>query len=205
MRNTLLVALTFAAIGTLFVAQAGPPLICHPFNIGDAKSLPWSAGAGWNNPDPSYNVRNLAADTLSFLDPSTPVLVRMETLRRATLYGEKDHQAARALVARLADRAAITQKSAKPNAAAIFDYGYFLSSLSQVSWLYKEDITGGIDGYEIVKKALAINPDSPEMHFAAALMTFSPSRPAERAEHLSKARATKSDALLAENLSSHFQ
>src|SRR5260370_598362 len=28
-------------------ALAGPPLICHPFDIGDAKSLPWT-GSAWN-------------------------------------------------------------------------------------------------------------------------------------------------------------
>ena len=90
-------------------------------------------------------------------------------------------------------------------AAAIFDYGYFLSSLKQIEWLYKEDLTGGIDGYQFVQKALAIEPDSSEMHFAAAIMASSPPRPSERDEHLRKARAARNDSLLAQNLSTHFQ
>ena len=33
-------------------AEAGPPLICHPFTTGPAKLLPWeTAASGWNTPD----------------------------------------------------------------------------------------------------------------------------------------------------------
>ncbi|HYL76631.1 MAG TPA: hypothetical protein VEU96_20625 [Bryobacteraceae bacterium] len=205
MRNTLLLTLGFAALGTIFVAQAGPPLICHPYNIGGAKSLPWGSGSGWDNPDPSYNVKNLATDTLAILDQPTPVLVRMETLRRAALYGSLDHDAARVLLAQLKARETASEKSAKPAASALFDYGYFLSSLKQIEWKYKEDLSGGVDGYAFVQKALAIDPNSSEMHFAAAIMASSPPRPTDREEHLRKARAARNDALLAQNLSSHFQ
>jgi hypothetical protein len=200
MRNTLLFTFSFAALSTIFVAQAGPPLICHPYNIGDAKSLPWSTGSNWDAEDPAYNIQNLVTDTLAILDQSPTVLVQMETLRRAVLYGAKDHAAARTLLAQLKERA-----TAKPNANAYFDYGYFLSSLSQINWLYKEDLSAGIDGYQFVEKALALNPDSPEMHFAAAIMAASPPRPTERDAHLAKARAAKSDTLLAQNLATHFQ
>jgi hypothetical protein len=198
MLNKMLVTLGFATFGAIFTAQAGPPLICHQFNIGDAKSLPWGQNASnWDNPDPKYNVQQLSADTLKLLDDSTPILARMETLRRATIYGEKDHRAAAQLLADLRSRTA-----GKSNALANFDYGYFVESLKQMYWKYKEDLTNGVDGYEYVSKALAQNPDSGEMHFAAALMGFSdPPRPAEREEHLRKARAIKSDPLLAQNLS----
>ena len=139
MRNTLLVGLGFLA--TMYVAQAGPPLICHPYNIGDAKSLPWGSGSNWDATDPSYNVHNLVHDTLAILDQNTTVLVRMETLRRAVLYGANDHAAARLLLSQLKER-----ESGKPSASAYFDYGYFLSSLHQINWLYKEDLSAGIDG-----------------------------------------------------------
>jgi hypothetical protein len=56
----------------------------------------------------------------------------METLRRATLYGAKDHDQVRALLARLAERVKAAEESTKPSASALFDYGYFLSSLYQV-------------------------------------------------------------------------
>jgi hypothetical protein len=67
-------------------------------------------------------------------------------------------------------------------------------------------LSAGTDGYAFVQKALALDPDSPEMHFAAAIMAASdPTRPSERDAHLAKARAAKSDTLLAENLATHFQ
>src|SRR5438105_4489844 len=114
MLNKMLVTLGFATFGAIFTAQAGPPLICHPYNIGEAKSLPWGQdGANWDNPDPHFNVQQLNADTLKLLNDSTPVLVRMETLRRATIYGEKDHRAAADLLASLRNRT-----TGKPNALA---------------------------------------------------------------------------------------
>jgi hypothetical protein len=205
MRHTLLVTIGFAALGAMFVAHAGPPLICHPYDIGGAKSLPWNSGTNWDNPDPSYNLKNLASDTVAILDRSPTVLVRMETLRRAVLYGSNDHEAARALLSQLKAREAASETRKAPGAAAIFDYGYFLSSLKQIEWMYKEDLTSGIDGYQFVQKALAIEPDSSEMHFAAAIIASSPPRPSERDEHLRKARAAGNDSLLALNLSTHFQ
>jgi hypothetical protein len=185
---------------TLPLAQAGPPLICHPYDIGAAASLPWGGGgSGWDNPDPKYDVKRLAADTLALLDTNAPVLVRMETMRRAVIYGANNHDQARALLSGLHGRA-VTGGSALAN----FDYGYLLASLGQMTWRYKEDLTGGVDGYEFVKKALAIQPDSAEMHFAAAIIASSPPRPGDREEHLRKARAASGDALLARNVASHF-
>jgi hypothetical protein len=201
MRNTMFLTLGFAALSTIFVAQAGPPLICHPYNIGNAKSLPWGTGPNWDASDPSYDVQHLVNDTLAILDQSPTVLIRMETLRRAVLYGANDHTAARTLLAKLKDRETVPN----PSASAYFDYGYFLASLNQIHWLYKEDLSAGIDGYQFVEKALALSPDSPEMHFAAAIMAASPPRPTERDAHLAKARAAKSDTLLAQNLATHFQ
>lgn len=84
------ISLTLTSILCLMVFQqaalAGPPLICHPFDIGNARSLPWS-GSEWRAVDKNYNINRLVEDTLGLLTPGTPVLVRMETLRRATVYG----------------------------------------------------------------------------------------------------------------------
>jgi hypothetical protein len=202
MRSSSLFALTFAAVATMFVAEAGPPLICHPYNIGEAKSLAWGAGPAWDARDASYDVRNLANDTVAILSSGAPVLVRMETMRRAVIYGAEDHAMARELLARLE---ASAQSQSRTNALAYFDYGFFVASLKQIQWLYKEDLSGGVDGYAFVQKALAINPDSAEMHFAAAIMTSDPPRPAERDAHLAKVRAAKGDPLLAANLASHIR
>ena len=71
-------------------------------------------------------------------------------------------------------------------------------------WKYKEDFTGGADGYSFVQKAIALEPDSAELRFAAAIMTRYPQRP-DYAEHARKAREAKSDALLARNVRSHLE
>src|SRR5215467_11140075 len=96
MKRTVASALRRAAVVVLAVtcfvtlALAGPPLICHPFDIGNAKSLPFN-GAHWNlSGNENYDTRNLVRDTLAILDSGAPVLVRMETLRRATLYAHND-------------------------------------------------------------------------------------------------------------------
>ena len=69
-------------------ALAGPPLVCFPFEIGNAGTLPMGAN-GWRSIDPTYDVTRLVDDTLALLRPETPVLVRMETLRRATIYARR--------------------------------------------------------------------------------------------------------------------
>jgi hypothetical protein len=169
MLNKVLVTLGFATFGAIFTAQAGPPLICHPYNIGAAQSLPWgtSTAAGWDNPDANYNVQQLSADTLRLLDDKTPVLVRMETLRRATIYGAKDHRVATELLSNLRKRA----ESGKT--LALFDYGYFVESIQQMQFKYKEDITNGVDGSVFVSKALAQDPASMDMRKALDLIASS--------------------------------
>jgi len=198
MRNTLLIGL--GLFGFAVSALAGPPLVCHPFDIGQAKSLPWASGANWENPDPSYDVKNLGRDTIALLDSGAPVLVRMETMRRAAVYGENNHDAVRTLLARLQQRA-----NSKPDALSLFDYGYMIATIKQIHWKYQEDLTGGVDGYELVAKALALNPDSGEMHYAAALILSDQPGTPRRDEHLRRARAVQGDALLAENIAKSFK
>ena len=148
------------------IAFAGPPLICHPHDIGSAKSLPWKHGNPdkWDNPDPSYPVRQLSADTLKLLAPGVPVVVRMETLRRAAIYGLQDHAAAVELLAALRRRA-----EGSPDAMGSFDYGCFLASLQQMKWWYKEDLSGGADAVGYVKTAASLNND-PEIRSALSLI-----------------------------------
>src|SRR5208283_4153243 len=56
------VALLLALVLVTSSALAGPPLICHSFDIGGAKSLPW-IGHDWNlSGTESYDTKNLAAD-----------------------------------------------------------------------------------------------------------------------------------------------
>jgi hypothetical protein len=187
--------------------QAGPPLVCHTFDIGNAKSLPWTSH-GWSLADTeSYDTKNLASDTIAILDADSTVLVHMETLRRAMLYGQKDPGAGKQLLVKLVARADAAGKGTPAGALALFDVGYLAETYSQYQWVYKTaaNPAQGLEGYARVKLALAIRGSDPQMEFAAALMTLD-APAAERQEHTQKAFAgAKSDALLARNLSAHFQ
>src|SRR3989441_4984081 len=208
-----------AMLSLAFIAKAGPPLICHTIEIGQAKSLPWISH-NWNlSGGENYDTKNLARDTLEILAPDTPVLVRMETLRRATLYARKDPVAAKELLARLHARATSAESTGHPDALAWFDVGYLAETYKQ--WLGQNlpHMTDGmrmdpnpaaaVDGYALVKKALALrgtalHADDPQMEFAAALITLSGPQDEHR-QHAQKAIAgAKTDSLLAQNLATHF-
>lgn len=209
-------ALVFVVITLCFARYtlAGPPLICHVFEIGPAKSLPLASNS-WNlSGSENYDTNNLASDTLAILKPDTPVLVRMETLRRATLYARKDPNAARELLTKLYARATSAESAGHPDALAWFDAGYIAETYKQ--WIGRDlpHMTDGmrmdanpaarVDGYAWVKKAIALRGDDAQMEFAAALITLS--GPAdEHARHAQKAIAgAKSDSLLTQNLATHF-
>ena len=200
-------------------AQAGPPLICHTIEIGQTKSLPWISD-NWNlSGGETYDTKNLVRDTLEILAPDAPVLVRMETLRRATLYARKDPVAAKELLARLHARATSTESSGHPDALAWFDVGYLVETYKQ--WIGQNlphmtdgmrldtNPAAGVDGYALVKKALALRAsalhgDDPQMEFAAALITLSGPQ-AEHREHAQRAiSGGKTDPLLAQNLATRF-
>ena len=89
----MLKSLTLAIVAVMLFASpalAGPPLICHPFVTESGTLIAWGSGAGWNTPDYSYDIKKLVADTTSALTPDSPVLTRMENLRRATIYAMRD-------------------------------------------------------------------------------------------------------------------
>lgn len=193
---------------------AGPPLICHAIDIGSEQSLPWT-GTGWSlSGQEHYDVSHLVADTLALLAPSTPVLLRMETLRRATLYAQQPTPVAKELLFRLEAR---TRENPK-DALAAFDFGYLVECYRQASWLRQHtdwlnssaDPVGTslaamkIDGYAWVLEAIALRGNDPQMEFAAALMTTEGTR-SEHDRHLQNALAgAKADAMLARNLASRF-
>jgi hypothetical protein len=199
------VAAILAAI-LIFVstAHAGPPLICHQIEIGNAKSLPW-ASHDWNlSGSDTYDTKNPVRDTLAILDSNTPVLVRMETLRRATLYARKDPQAAKELLTKLYTRATAAEFAGHPDALAWFDAGYLAEAYKQWFSGYANNPAAGVDGYAWVKKAIALRGDDPQMQFAAALITLAGPQDDHR-RYVERAEAgAKSDPLLAKNLSARF-
>jgi hypothetical protein len=194
-------------------ALAGPPLICHSIDIGTAQSLPWTS-SGWNlSGQETYDLSHVVQDTLALLEPNTSVLVRMETLRRATLYAQQRTALAKELLLRLEAR---TRENPK-DALAAFDFGYLVECYRQATWLHQHtdwlkasgeptsaNLAMNIDGYEWVRKAIALRGADPEMEFAAALMTTESARQ-EHDRHVQNAMAgAKADALLARNLASRF-
>ncbi|HOC18348.1 MAG TPA: hypothetical protein PKK95_08780 [Vicinamibacterales bacterium] len=199
---TLTVALASAA-----TALAGPPLLCHPFDIGSARSLPWDGRSSWFDVDASYALNSLVADTEALLAPSTPVIVRMETLRRAAIYAGRDAAVARQLLDRLAARA-VGSAAKEPDPLALFDAGYLVEALRQLTMVPQfkahraalEPLVAGKDGYVMVKKSLALRPNDASLEFGAALVVADKDQRAYRS-HADRARAgANGDALLAKNI-----
>src|SRR5262245_27779876 len=136
------IGLLLAMVGS---SPAGPVLICKNYEIGAAKSLPWG-GSDWRSVKPDYDINRLVEDTLALLTPETPVIVRMETLRRAVIYAawsrvdrevnyaKRNDNAAQELFARLmgnSKQSAFQSASKKPDPLKLFDAGFFLESWKQ--------------------------------------------------------------------------
>lgn len=185
------VAAAAFAVGSAAVpALAGPPLICHPFETRGGPLLAWNAtGAGWNAPLASYNTAKLTVDVITLLDTGAPVLTRMENLRRATIYAQKDPVLARQLLE------AVMSRSRVGGPQAWFDAGYLIESYRQAVPLRDKkdqpawtavDETIKTEGYGLVNKAMTTTgTPNAEMEFAASLMT----RGAASAEHRARASA----------------
>ena len=194
-------------------ALAGPPLLCQSIEIGAAQSLPWSS-SGWNiTGQEKYDAARLVSDTLALLAPETPVLVRMETLRRATLYVQHKPAIAKELLAKLEART-----YDKPQEAlAAFDFGYLAECYKQMSWLFQYaddlkatsqdrvgfDAAKNVDGYGLVRKAIQLTGQNPEMEFAAALIVMDKHEQAKA--HLQIAQGgAKDNTTLARNIEKRF-
>ena len=198
----LVATLVFAAS-----ALAGPPLVCHPIDIGSSQSLAWTTNMGDLTGRNDYDLAHLVADTAALLGPDTPVLVRMETLRRATIYAQRDTSVAKRLLLSLKARTNANQS----DALAQFDYGYLIEcyrqaqlsrSLGMTAWGRGNwtNPAAEVDGYSSVEKAIELRGQDPEMEFAAALITLD-SHKGDHQEHARKALAgVKEDSLLAKNI-----
>lgn len=196
-------------------ALAGPPLLCHPFEIGAARSLPWNGSGGWADGKRDYRIANLVADTDMLLTSSTPVVVRMETLRRAALYASHDSQIAKQLLGRLLARVDASEASGRPAALALLDAAYLAEAFREIASLSGKGefvdraaaaraALGSADGRALIGRSIAAGPDDPAIQFAAALI-FADNNRGRYIDHAAKARAGASrDPLLALNLS-HVQ
>jgi len=213
-----LVAALFVFAAMSGTAYAGPPLICHPFDAGSAALLPWTSAPGWKAPDTSYDVRKLTADTLRLLTPTTPVIARMEIMRRATIYAGQNPKVAATLLKAIVDRAKSAPAGSK-DPMPWFDAGYLIETYRQGEGSAGHNMlvgaepllsefrstpsgAAGAEGYALVLKALKLAGPDAEMEFAASLMTRNP----VAAEHRRRAVAgAAKDSLLAKNLASFGQ
>jgi hypothetical protein len=194
-------------------AYAGPPLICHPFKIGGAKSLPWGNDpAHWNQPLADYNLAHLSDETLALLSPDTPVIVHMETIRRAVIYAHRSPEASKELILKMSARAHDAESQSKHDPLAMFDYGYLIEATKEAGWAYHDggtseqpNVAMNLDGYPWVTRALAASGDNPEMEFAAALIVMGrPELKAHREYAQAALAGVGSDPLLARNLTGYF-
>jgi hypothetical protein len=202
-----------AVVGFAPAALAGPPLICHPF-VTDAAAalLPWSPGRDWHSPDPSYDVARLTADTLRLLSPDAPVLTRMENMRRAAIYADRNPAIAGALLGAVLARTKAAPADPRAAALAWFDAGYLVETYRHLDLSYAHGMrrsnaratsmvppeAAALDGYRLVQKALALTPTAKaEIEFAASLMTQQVTAAAHRRE---AAASAAPDSLLAQNL-----
>ena len=188
-----LVALA-AVVSFAAPALAGPPLICHPFETAGGTLIAWGSGPGWNTPDRSYDIKRLVADTDAVLTADAPVLTRMENMRRATIYAMRDPAVAQELLKTVMARALSTTTDGR----AWFDAGYLIESYKQAVHLREDrkpelrtwaavDETLRVDGYNWVKKSMAMSAPSAEVEFAASLMTNGSTASAHRAKALAAA------------------
>ena len=213
-----LIILTALTIPSL----AGPPLICHPFEIGEAKSIAWE-GKQWRDVKKDYDLNRLVPDVMAILETEAPTLVRMETMRRAAVYAvwsRLDHKVGfdskDARVALLLLDKVMARKNAaeargfktKADKLALFDAGYLLETYKYIGF---DDIsqqktaltTEGVAWVEKANNALAC-PGEIELALAIILQNHKGTADVQ-AKHLKNAVGKAVEgSLLAKNLVSHF-
>ena len=205
------------ALGLVTLASpvfAGPPLLCHPYDIGSARSLPWNDAAGWTGQRADYKLESLISDTDALLIPATPVVVRMETLRRAALYASMDATVAKQLLSHLNEKVETAEAAGRPDALALLDAAYVTEAFRMMSNLGGEFTSrapglraaiGNSDGYALIARSIAAKPNDAGLQFAAALIAADKGDRSRYLDHASKARAgAPGDTLLTKNLS-HVQ
>jgi hypothetical protein len=204
-KKTLVASFVLVALALAAPALAGPPFNCHVFDIGSAKSLPWGATNNWMGMRDDYDISHVVADTEALLTPSTPTIVRMETLRRASLYASRERAVAEQLIAAMMARVKAPDQAGQ--AVALFDAGFVVEAINEIEQAgrYSKSLSGSqvvgltnpSDGPALIRKSLALRPGDASIEFALGLVSRTP----ESEAHFRAARAgARQDALLANNL-----
>lgn len=188
--------------------RLGPPLICHPFDIGDDKKLPFGKAA--MDESKTYDAKKAVGEVLSVLKTERSTIVRMEALRRATIVVMKDRAAATELLAKISWKAMDGEASGKPDAEAWFDAGFLAACYAQmgIDLGWKPGVSEKVAGYAWVKRAIQLAPEDGEMQFAAALVTHPAMLDSRRDLYETHVRAAagamRTDKLLEINLRAHL-
>jgi len=190
---------------------AGPPAICHPIDIGNARSLPWG-GWGKFDVDNSYarnDLERLVDDTIGILISSDDTFVHMETIRRSVIYmtgiGHSETSKSSAWAAKTLDdlvtelksrlTTAMFEQAGEAGAKELmalrsFDIGYLQAAFRQASHVGDQ---GG--GEQYLAHAIELQPENGAMRLGAALAMYGHGT-ADKAcfEHLGAAIALADDA-----------
>ena len=214
--------LSFFVLTTLTISSiAGPPLICHPFEIGEAKSIAWD-GKQWRDVKKDYDLNQLVPDVMAILETDAPVLVRMETMRRAAVYAvwslrdakvgfdPKGERAAIALLDKILARknaAEVRGFKTKADKLALFDAGYLLETYKYIGFeeIAKNPVLSAesLAWVEKANNALAC-PGEIELALAIILQNHQGTTAAQD-KHLKNAVGKAAEgSLLAKNIVSHF-
>jgi len=208
-KKTLIASSMLAALAVALPALAGPPLVCHPFEIGSAQSLLWGRSDNFMGMRDDYDFRHVVADTGKLLTLAMPTLVRMETLRRASIYASRDRAIAEQLLVLLMGRVQAADQAGHYDALALFDGGYVVEALRELelfgphmkTFAGLDRVLAGVtqpyDGLSMLRRSADLRPGDASIQFALALL--SPSR--ESSSYLTQAQSgAKQDELLASNL-----
>jgi hypothetical protein len=209
MQKTWIASFVFAALALAAPAVAGPPFVCHVFDIGTAKSLPWGAARDFMAMRDDYDFNHVVADTQALLTPAMPTLVRMETLRRASIYASRDRALAEQLIATMMGRVRAADDAGHPDALALFDAGYVIEAMSELeqfglhmkAFAGLERVLAGVtypfESRPLLERSAALRPADASIELALGLVSRAP----ESEAHLQKARmGARVDTLLANNL-----
>jgi hypothetical protein len=127
----------------------------------------------------------------------------METLRRAAVYAGKDRAAGMELASLLIARALASEVKGQNDSLALFDAGYFVESMKQLSLITRVPSFPNVDGYDWVKRSVPGLQDKLAAEYALGLMKSDSPWPNE---HIRRAVAgAQEGTLLAENLLKYFQ
>lgn len=188
-------------------ALAGPPIMCHQLEIGEAKSLPF--GSGSFDRSKELKADKVVDRTLELLKTERSTLVRMETLRRAVVYIDRDQALATELLAKVSWIAMDAEAGGKPSAVSWLDAGFLAACYAEmnVPLDWRPGVADGVNGYAWIRRAAELAPQDAELQFAAALVTHPAMHTSTKAQHDAHLRRAAAGAakgsLLETNLAAH--